>query len=748
MYLAPLLYVKTIKLQRVGIVAFVNSLKYVLVSLSSSYCFSLCVMVHQPFQYWCRKFDSVRIWFCLAVMLVLACSHHHAIAQTPTVYLSPEQHKYSLWQHIALMEDAEGTLTIDDVALRRTAQHFIPASSQTFAASFRSSVYWGRFVVADTLELDRIWILASQNFMAKRIDVYVQHDSLGYRHIHHATLSNDVHARTKEIPWYGAAFRIPLHGKEPSVVYMRIQSNYFFFNFELLSTRDFVWFLIKEHLIYGLFYGGMLMLIVYNIALWVGLRERIYLFCVCYAAFAAVATLTQDGLIYEIMPLAVSQARTLIVHAAFGGLMAILAFFTAEFLHTKTTSPPTHQFLKFVAATNLARVAVTPFLPSTFASLLLNAFDIVSALVVVGIALWKWRTVSAPDKIFALATLFFVLCLLTYLLNVLGILDESVFVRRYMLHLGVITQTSLFSLVAGLKVADLRVTKTSAEAAAAKAEVYRLRNEELAEANSEVLRQQDLVMEQATEIEIANTQLQEQNVKLAKLNTQKNDFLGMAAHDLKNPLMSIRDLAQAIEEGSLNPTDTKEFAGLIHTSADRMFALIKDLLNTNAIEQGGIRIAPELFDMNMLLQNVIANYHRQAEAKSIIFDFFQDPPAQAIFCFADPSLTLQVMDNIVSNAVKYSPQGKRVFVRVIRQPIRFVRVEVRDEGQGLSDEDKKKLFGRFAKLSARPTAGEHSTGLGLSIAKNLVEMMNGRIWCESEPERGATFVIELPSRAV
>jgi signal transduction histidine kinase len=73
---------------------------------------------------------------------------------------------------------------------------------------------------------------------------------------------------------------------------------------------------------------------------------------------------------------------------------------------------------------------------------------------------------------------------------------------------------------------------------------------------------------------------------------------------------------------------------------------------------------------------------------------------------------------------------------------------VQDEGQGLSDEDKKKLFGRFAKLSARPTAGEHSTGLGLSIAKNLVEMMNGRIWCESEPERGATFIIELPSRAV
>jgi two-component system, sensor histidine kinase and response regulator len=75
-------------------------------------------------------------------------------------------------------------------------------------------------------------------------------------------------------------------------------------------------------------------------------------------------------------------------------------------------------------------------------------------------------------------------------------------------------------------------------------------------------------------------------------------------------------------------------------------------------------------------------------------------------------------------------------------------VEIQDEGEGLSEEDQQKLFGRFVKLSARPTAGEHSTGLGLSIAKNLVEMMNGRIWCESKQGSGATFILELPSRAV
>ena len=104
---------------------------------------------------------------------------------------------------------------------------------------------------------------------------------------------------------------------------------------------------------------------------------------------------------------------------------------------------------------------------------------------------------------------------------------------------------------------------------------------------------------------------------------------------------------------------------------------------------------------------------------------------------------MQVLDNIISNAVKYSPHGKNVFVR-IKSDNDAVRVEVQDEGEGISPDDMKKLFGKFARLSARPTGGEHSTGLGLSIVKKMVEAMNGRVWCESELGKGATFIVELP----
>jgi signal transduction histidine kinase len=104
-----------------------------------------------------------------------------------------------------------------------------------------------------------------------------------------------------------------------------------------------------------------------------------------------------------------------------------------------------------------------------------------------------------------------------------------------------------------------------------------------------------------------------------------------------------------------------------------------------------------------------------------------------------------VLDNIVSNAVKYSPHDKQVWVRLKEDKAnKKVRVEVQDEGPGFSEEDKKKLFGKFARLSAKPTGGEHSTGLGLSIVKRLAEAMGANIWCESTLGKGAMFVIEFP----
>ena len=144
-----------------------------------------------------------------------------------------------------------------------------------------------------------------------------------------------------------------------------------------------------------------------------------------------------------------------------------------------------------------------------------------------------------------------------------------------------------------------------------------------------------------------------------------------------------------------------------------------------------------------LLTHVVEAQRPHATAKQQAIHL--ETEAAPALALIDPGVAVQVLENLVSNAdQRHSPPGRDIFVR-LKKHTQGLRVEVQDQGPGLSAEDQKKLFGKFARLSAKPTGGEHSTGLGLSIVKKMVEAMNGRVWCESEPGRGATFIVEFPT---
>ena len=270
--------------------------------------------------------------------------------------------------------------------------------------------------------------------------------------------------------------------------------------------------------------------------------------------------------------------------------------------------------------------------------------------------------------------------------------------------------------------------------------VVRWRLRQLAEQNR---RLQRIVEERTAELREKNTTLTEVNNALNLLNAEKNEFLGIAAHDLKNPLGAIRGFAEMLEEdvAEMPAEEVVDTAAKIKKSANLMFDLVSNLLDINRIEEGktDLRLAPcDLWDT---VRQAVEGYRQRALAKQIELHF--DEKNRPPMVMADVTQLVQIMDNLVSNAVKYSPSGKNIYVR-IQQADGRIRAEVKDEGPGISVEDQKRLFGKFARLSARPTAGEHSTGLGLAIVKRLVESMNGKVWCESQPGQGAAFIIELP----
>ncbi len=235
------------------------------------------------------------------------------------------------------------------------------------------------------------------------------------------------------------------------------------------------------------------------------------------------------------------------------------------------------------------------------------------------------------------------------------------------------------------------------------------------------------------------------NIRLEQLNTEKNEFLGIAAHDLKNPLSTIKGYAELLEVDAPNMSEEEivEFAGQIKSMSQYMFQIIIDLLDMNAIEEGKMRMNPVDFEVVTVVMNALSKFNVPAEKKNIKIKF--EPDSYTLSAFADVGRTQQVLDNLVSNALKFSPFDKNIYVKAYAYNTEKICIEVQDEGPGISEEDKTKLFGKFAKLSARPTANENSTGLGLSIVKKIVENMGGDIWCESELGQGASFKFTLPS---
>jgi signal transduction histidine kinase/CRP-like cAMP-binding protein len=261
------------------------------------------------------------------------------------------------------------------------------------------------------------------------------------------------------------------------------------------------------------------------------------------------------------------------------------------------------------------------------------------------------------------------------------------------------------------------------------------------------------VNERTRELKAANKRLQTSNAALKDLNERKSEFLGIAAHDLRNPMANISQLADILmENASLPPTEAllapeqqTEFIEMIRTSAKAMLTSLDDLMNSESLDSGSPQLNLQSVEISEALRLVVDMNQPNAKRKSIHLSLTL--PDEPLRIQADPSRLREVLDNLISNAVKYSPEGKRVWISL--KPLsgsqKRVQISVKDEGPGMQAADLASVFGKFKKLSARPTGGESSSGLGLYIVKKLVELHGGCVWVESIYGQGATFYVEFPA---
>lgn len=230
--------------------------------------------------------------------------------------------------------------------------------------------------------------------------------------------------------------------------------------------------------------------------------------------------------------------------------------------------------------------------------------------------------------------------------------------------------------------------------------------------------------------------------KLVELNQLKSRFLGIAAHDLRNPLTSIRGLSEILLTDMAGPLneDQREYLTIINTASDGMLALVNNLLDISIIESGNLDLKIGVHSLQAVLYERLRIFRNLAKDKNLqlVTNISELPP----FRF-DRNKIAQVVDNLLGNAIKFSPPDKNVTVSLERDS-NMARVGIQDEGSGVPEEDRARIFGEFQKSRARPTGGEKSTGLGLAIAKRIVVAHRGNLEIRSAAGRGSLFTFTLP----
>lgn len=243
------------------------------------------------------------------------------------------------------------------------------------------------------------------------------------------------------------------------------------------------------------------------------------------------------------------------------------------------------------------------------------------------------------------------------------------------------------------------------------------------------------------ELKQALDELSQLHHELIERDKQKSEFLSIASHDLRNPLSAIIGLSNyIIEDETLSRDEMNDYMKDIVVSANSMLSIIKNFLNLDAIESKKFKMFPEDFNLTILLDFCITKLINDIKAKSLVIhkNFSHD----VIMVNYDKSLVLQILDNLISNAIKFSPPGRNLYISLIKNNGKAL-FSVKDEGPGLTLEDKSKIFQRFSTLSAKPTAGEHSMGLGLSIVKRLAGLIKSKISVSSIQGEGAEFNVEF-----
>jgi signal transduction histidine kinase len=681
--------------------------------------------------------------------LLLAWPLHLALAVgNLPLQLQKRDSVYSLSPHIDILEDPKSQWDIAAVSTFPLDTSFVANTQPVPKLGYTASAYWFRCRIAVPPDFppNQTYLLTLENTGIETIDFFIPRTTGGFRLVAAGILRLD---ETYEIPHRYFTIRLPLDScrKDTAGVitfYVRCKTQMLMIVPLTLSSRQVFFFeLTKMQLINAIYYGLLLSFLIYNLIMFFVLRDKTYLYYVSNLFFLGITLGIASNAIYEYV------SPALMVWLNYNYYLPVcLAFvfgllFERSLLNLATLSPRIGQLMLVLIGINGFIAAAGGLFPVTLLSVIFNLLVLTNIVLMVWFGCFAaWRG-NLPARLYLLGWAAAFSGTILYILKNLDIVSTAIS-AVVIIQIGTAIEAILFSFALAYRFRIIHEQQEQDKLKILEAEIFRLKNVELARA-------------------LSDAETQRHNAEQA--NQLKSELLGMVAHDLRNPLQIILLMADSARAESGHHDKAEKGLTNIKAACWRMIRLIDGLLDAVAVESGKITLRPMPADVSKYVEVAIEHQQSRLRQKNQRLETQIQPE-----CFAsiDAARFVDVIDNLISNAVKYSATGSRIWINVRKkteteneQPASetattnqtpksaAIRIEVRDEGQGLTPEDKANVFGKFQRLSAKPTAGEPSIGLGLFIVKTIVELHGGKIWAESEGRgKGSSFILEIPAITV
>ncbi|MBC7389469.1 MAG: sensor histidine kinase [Opitutaceae bacterium] len=650
-------------------------------------------------------------YFLIIVLLGITYTSHSSIV----IDLKPQIYEYEFsGRQVQFLEDSLNKFTFKDIVKGQNSGMFNPMRQYPIQFLQPNKTYWLRLDIRNPDEpYIKDWLLEFLDYRISHMEIYLPDEKGIYTK---KTVGFDYLFDNKEFKHKNFVFQLPHIKKRTTQIYIRLISKIPVTpRGKIITVQKFTQYALSEYFLLSLYYGICMAMVLYNLFLFITIRDVTYIYYILYVSGAVLFSFARDGLGFQFIWPDQPYLNNFMFN--FSNLFMIFweIMYARSFLNTRKDRPNVDKALKWVLLIRVAIYLVTTFIIPEYSNQVV--YDIITLLIIFYAGIKSYKNINSPAFYYLIAFVWMLVGYSIFVFTNMGIIEHSVF-SIYSINFGLVGEMLFLSFALAARIKILQRDKIKAQNETIKQLTV---NEELKDS---------LNKELELKVKARTWELESKNKEL-------DAFVYKASHDLKGPLNSVTGLA-TIGMMETDIVKMKEYFRLTRDTTKRLQSTIADLLSLTKVKESTVN--KQTLNISEIIDDVVENFAHDENYNQVSINKKIELEKEVV---SDEILIKSIIQNLVENGLKYRDPYKenQKLDILLKNSNGHVIVKVSDNGIGVAEDSKKKIFDMFYKINPKSVG----TGLGLHILKTAVDKLGGSIELESEKGKGSIFTVKLPN---